>query len=197
MLAVVAVVAGTVLSAGQAAVETVAVLLLAVRFGALAAPGLWPPESAFLPDQFQFTGVELDIGAAEALAVLATEETAGKALAVQFKALRFLAVASKPFSHFGSPRFWSLDGDERVVLEHVLEPVVAGELDGVELAQFNLTSLPLPEQLAQHVLLLLPLAAHHRHCSLGRYFEGYSPGIGRHPQLADLHIKSICPTRET
>lgn len=170
------------LAAGQPSIVTVTILFFTVRFCALAPTGFYrPPKRTLITNHLEFTGIELDIGTAGALALFSAEETVGKALAVEFEALRFFAIALQSFFEFGAPGFRSLYGYEGVVLEHVLEAVVAGELNGVELPQFNFASFPLAEQLTEHIFFLLALPANYGHISLWGNFEGHSCGIGRHP----------------
>ena len=62
--------------------------------------------------------------------------------------------------------------DEGVVFEHILETIVFGELDGVELTQFNFTSFPFSKQLIEHIFSTVRLALDHHDASLRRYLIG-------------------------
>ena len=86
------------LSAGQPSIVTVTILFFTVRFCALAPTGFYrPSKRTLVTDHLEFTGIELDIGTAGALALFSAEETVGKALAVEFEALRFFAIALQSF----------------------------------------------------------------------------------------------------
>ena len=88
-----------------------------------------------------------------------------------------------------------MDGDKGVVFEHVLEAVVAGELDGVELSQGYFASFPLEEKVVEHVVAAVGLALDYFYVALGADFEGDAFAVGRHAKLVHLHLyKSILPS---
>lgn len=70
--------------------------------------------------------------------------------------------------------------DKGVIFEHVLKPVIFGELDGVELTQFDLAPLPFSEQLIEHILATIRLALNHNDASLGGYLVGDFARVGRY-----------------
>lgn len=167
------------LSTGHSSIEAVAVFFLAVAFGALAALLFLFPDVHFFAHNLEFLGVEFDVGAVVALAVLGAEELVGKALAVELETLGLFAVALELALGVVARR-GRLDADEGIVLEHVLEAVVLGELDGVELPQLDLAPLPLPEQLAEHILAAVGLALDHHQAALGADLVRHLPGVGRY-----------------
>jgi hypothetical protein len=129
-----AIFATAVLPAHHSSIEAVAVLLLAVGFAALAAFALTPSPRPQLPPQTQqLLAVPSLVGTVLALAVLAAEELVREALAVQFQAFCFPALALRPLG-------WGLGGmdtDEGVVHQQVLELTVLAYFEGIELPHFD------------------------------------------------------------
>jgi hypothetical protein len=181
-----AVLAAAGLSALYASVVAVAVLLLAVGLGALASLPLRPLGRHVLPQSLKSLRVHLQVRAVGALAILAAEEPVAEAVAVELEALGLLAVALELPAGVGAGRR-SVDGDEGVVLEDVLEAAVPAQLDGVELPQLDLAPLPLPEKTAQHVLPPLRLAPQHHHLPLLADLVGHALGLRWQRELANLH----------
>lgn len=78
-------------------------------------------------------------------------------------------------------------GDERIVLEYVLEPAISAKLYGVELSELDLAALPLPEEAVKYILPLLRFAAYNYHLPVFPDLVGHAFQMRRKGELADLH----------
>lgn len=176
------------MTAFHSSIVAIAVFLLTVGFGAFAA-FTFPYTFAahLLAESGQSFGVHLYVGAVGALAFLAAKELVAEAVAVEFEALGLLAVALElAFVLLGSG-LRSLYGDKGIVLEYILKAIVFGELYGVELSKFYLTSLPFPHQVCEDILPLLWLVTQEHQLTLLTDLIGDSFGVRRNTQLTYIH----------
>lgn len=182
------------MTAFHSSIVAITVFLLTVGFGAFAALTFpYTFAAHLLTEGGQSLGVHLYVGTVSTLALLAAEELIAEAVAVEFETLRLLAVALELALVLLGSGLRGLNGNKGIVLEDILEAIVLGELYGVELAEFNFTSLPFPHQVCENILPLLWLVAQEHQLALLTDFVGDSFGVRRNTQLTYIHslYKSI------